>query len=153
MATTPPTRGLENVVAAESALAEIDGTAGTLRYRGYDIHDLANGASFEEVIALLWDGELAFASALETLKHELAQRRVLPGSILQLLQNLPRRTLPMDALRTAVSALAAEDDFAEETDPSAARQIALHLAAQIPMILAAFGRIRQNLEPLPPRDG
>jgi citrate synthase len=153
MATTPPTRGLENVIAAESGLADIDGTAGTLRYRGYDIHDLADRASFEEVLALLWDGELPSTSALETLEHELAQRRVLPDSIIHLLKTLPRRTLPMDALRTAVSALAAEDDFAEETDLSSARQIALRLTAQIPVILAAFGRIRQNLDLIPAREG
>ena len=151
MATNTPTQGLENVVAAQSALADIDGTAGTLRYAGYDIHDLAEQASFEEVVALLWDGELPSDSALNALKQDLSAERVLSDSSLRLLQALPRQTLPMDALRTAVSAIAAEDDASDAMDLVGARRIATRLTARIPVLLAAWGRIRQGVEPIAAR--
>ena len=151
MATNTPTQGLENVVAAQSALADVDGTAGTLRYAGYDIHDLAEHASFEEVVTLLWDGELPRKSALNALKQDLSAERVLSDSSLRLLQTLPRHTLPMDALRTAVSAIAAEDDASEAMDLVGAQRIATRLTAQIPVLLAAWGRIRQELDPIAAR--
>lgn len=149
--TNTPPQGLENVVAAESALADIDGTAGTLRYAGYDIHDLVEQASFEEIVALLWDGGLPNESALSALKHALAVERVLTDDMKRVLQSLPQHTLPMDALRTAVSALAAEDAAADAVDLDSVRRIATRLMARIPVLLAAFGRIRQGLEPVAPR--
>ena len=145
-------RGLENVVAAQSALADIDGTAGTLRYRGYDIHDLAGNVSFEEVLALLWDGELPGANTLAALRAELAARRQVHADSIALLRSLPARTHPIDALRTAVSALAGADDLAEETDPGAARRIAMRLVAQLPVLLAALGRLRAPQPVVQPRD-
>lgn len=145
-------KGLENVVAAESALADIDGAAGTLRYRGYDIHALAEQATFEEVAYLLWEGELPAGEQLRGLQKQLAARRALSDQLRGLLQALPASMLPMDALRTAVSALAAEDPLAERTDLEAARAIALRLTAQLPTILAAFGRLRQGREPVAPRE-
>jgi citrate synthase len=77
MATDTPTRGLEHVIAAESSLADVDGTAGTLRYCGYDIHDLVDRVSFEEVLALLWDGDLPAGAALTSLQEALAAERSL----------------------------------------------------------------------------
>ena len=144
-------RGLENVVAAESALADIDGTAGTLRYRGYDIHDLVDHTNFEEIVALLWDGELPAADELATLKAELAERRALSEGVERLLGTLPATMLPMDALRTAVSALAAEDELGERTDLPSARGIALRLTAQLPTILVAYGRLREGKPLVVPR--
>jgi citrate synthase len=151
MSTSTAPQGLENVVAAPSALAEIDGTAGILRYRGYDIHELAEHASVEEVVALLWDGDLPGRAALQRLKAEIAARRALSPAGERALRALPMTTVPMDALRTAVSALAGEDAEAEGTDPAAARRIGLRLLAQIPVLVAAYGRIRRGQAPLAPR--
>ena len=145
-------KGLEDVVAAETALADIDGANGTLRYRGYSIHDLASNVEFEEVLALLWDGELPDAGALANLRSELVTRRALSEQTLALLKTLPTAMVPMDALRTAVSALAAEDAPGEHTEVALARQIGLRLAAQLPTILAAFGRLRRGQEAIAPRD-
>ena len=144
-------KGLENAVAAETALADIDGTAGTLRYRGYDIHDLAEQTSFEEIVALLWDGELPAPAELDALKSELVARRPMGEGTAAVLRTLPAATVPMDALRTAVSALSGRDEFGEGTDIDSARRIALRLTARMPTILAAFGRMRNGLEPIAPR--
>lgn len=152
MPTSSPPRGLENVIAAESAISDVDGTAGNLRYRGYDIHDLVGRVSFVRVLALLWDGELPTEAELIRLQRELAAERAIRPAMLRLLRDLPPSTVPMDALRTAVSALAGYDDDASAVDPEAARRIALRLVAQIPVLLAAFGRIRQGLEPVEARD-
>lgn len=151
MSATIPVQGLENVVAAESALADIDGTAGTLRYRGYDIHDLVDNISFEAVTALLWDGDLPDEAPLAAFEHELAAHRFLSAQSEKLLQTLPSSTLAMDALRTAVSALAAEDDEAGQTDLAAARRIAIRLTAKLPVLLAAFERLRREQAPIEAR--
>ena len=151
MATDTPTRGLEHVIAAESSLADVDGTAGTLRYCGYDIHDLVDRVSFEEVIVLLWDGDLPAGATLTSLRKALAAERSLSPASERLLRALPTTTRPMDALRTAVSALAAEDPEAGQIDLTSARRIALRLTARIPVLLAAFGRIRQDKPIIAPR--
>ncbi len=151
MPTDTPTRGLENVIAAESSLGDIDGTAGTLRYSGYDIHDLVDRVSFEEVIALLWDGALPDPAALASLREELAAERRLGQASERLVAALPSTAVPMDLLRTAVSALAAQDLEAEQTDLASARRIALCLTAQIPVLVAAFGRMRHGLPLVAPR--
>ena len=151
MESVAPTRGLENVIAAESTLADVDGTAGTLRLCGYDIHELAERTTFEEVLALLWTGELPGANDLAAMRAELAQMRQLGDVQVALLRTLPRSMHPMDALRTAVSALAAMDDEAEHTDMEAARRIAVRLVARIPVLLGAIGRLQRGLEIVPPR--
>jgi citrate synthase len=151
MAIDTPTRGLEHVIAAASSLAEVDGTAGTLRYCGYDIHDLVDRVSFEEVVALLWDGDLPTVPALASLREALAAERSLSAASERLLRALPATTRPMDALRTAVSALAAEDPAAAQSDLASAHRIAVRLTARIPVLLAAFGRIRQGLPIIAPR--
>ena len=146
-----PTRGLENVTAAESALADVDGTVGTLRLCGYDIHDLAERCSFEEVLALLWTGELPRLDELAEVRAELASARQIGDMERAVIRALPGSMHPMDALRTAVSSLAGMDAEAEHTNQEAARRIAVRLVAQIPVLTAAIGRVQREQAIVEPR--
>src|SRR5215210_6769101 len=103
----PKPEGLEGVVAASTALSHVFGEEGRLVYRGYDIHELAGKASFEEVAHLLWLGRLPTQSELTDLLHQLGANRELPEPVMATLRALPADTEPMDALRTGVSALGA----------------------------------------------
>src|SRR4051794_36898590 len=100
-------KGLEGVVAANSEICFIDGMAGRLVYRGYEIADLVENASFEEVCYLLWEGHLPNRTELATLKNQLAASEPLPKHVMAILHALPHESAPMDVLRTAVSALGA----------------------------------------------
>jgi len=144
--------GLEGVIAATSTICFIDGKEGRLLYRGYDIADLAEKATFEEVCHLLWHGDLPTASQLRTLREALNASRVLPKEILQLLRLFPVDAAPMDVLRTAVSALGVIDPQASEDSPEANLNKAIRLTSQIPTIVAAFDRLRRGEEPVPPRE-
>src|ERR1700712_4386547 len=104
-----PGGGLEGVVAVQSEICFIDGNAGRLIYRGYDIADLVENATFEEVAFLLWDGKLPNRAELATLKKQLGESANLPDHVMAILRALPRQTQPMDALRTAASALGSGD--------------------------------------------
>src|SRR5699024_2818458 len=109
-------QGLDDVLVAESSLSYIDGDAGLLAYRGYDIKDLAREASYEEVLYLLWRGELPDRDALDEFADELAAERAIDESVITTLDGLAAADeRPMAALRTAVSMLSASD--AEENDP------------------------------------
>src|SRR5713226_2609209 len=104
-ATTRPGRGgLEGIVAATTALSKVEGTAGRLIYRGYNIHDLARTTTFEEIAYLLWFGRLPNKTELVDLKVQLLAERSLPATVSQVLRDLPATSEPMDVLRTAVSA-------------------------------------------------
>src|SRR6266571_6530806 len=104
-ATVKPKRGgLEGVVAATTALSKVEGTAGRLIYRGYNIHDLARTTTFEEVAYLLWFGHLPNQQELAELHARFVAERTIPSAVLQVIQALPVETEPMDALRTATSA-------------------------------------------------
>src|SRR5260370_1188280 len=96
--------GLEGVVAATTAISKVEGTAGRLIYRGYNIHDLARTTSFEEVAHLLWFGHLPNTTELADLKTQLATQRTLPEAVVQVIHALPTTAEPMDVLRTATSA-------------------------------------------------
>jgi citrate synthase len=137
--------GLRNVVAGQSAISTIDGQRGILSYRGIDIHDLAEHASFEEVVFLLHEDRLPDARELGRIRQELAASGVLPGPVLSLLRSLPAGTHPMTALRTAVSALGAHDPDADSTDEGVRRRLALRLIAQASTLVAAIERTRHNL--------
>mgnify|MGYP006281154445 CR=1 FL=1 len=145
-------RGLEGVIALESELSFIDGQKGELIYRGYDIHDLAEGASFEEVVHLLWNGDLPTEDELATLRRELQSERALPAPVMNILRHAPDDAHPMAVLRTAVSALGLYDQEADTMDPSANRRKAARILAQIPTIIAAFDRLRKGLDPVSPLD-
>jgi citrate synthase len=145
-------RGLEGVVALESSLSSIDGQKGELIYRGYDIHDLAEGASFEEVVYLLANGSLPTEDELAGLRQELRSERTLPAPVLDLLRNAPDDAHPMAVLRTAVSSLGLYDEEADVMEEAANRRKAVRILAQIPTIIAAFDRIRKGLDPVEPLD-
>ncbi|WP_338470479.1 citrate synthase [Niallia sp. XMNu-256] len=145
------TRGLEGVVAATSSVSSIIND--TLTYVGYNIDDLTENASFEEVIYLLWHRKLPTAPQLDQLKQQLSSSAQLPHEVLDGFKTYPiDRVHPMAALRTAVSQLALYDSEADKMDPEANYHKAIRLQAQIPTIVAAFARIRKGLEPVPPRE-
>jgi citrate synthase len=143
-------RGLEGVIVGETVLSNVEGQVGRLTYRGYDIHDLAVNATFEEVVHLLLYGDLPAQSELRDLNAELAALRTLPPALIAMLKAIPTDAWPMDVLRTGISALAHFEphraDGAHESTPGAA----LNLIAKTPSIVAAFDRIRRGLEPIAP---
>jgi len=138
------TKGLEDVVAAESAISSVDGEKGILSYRGIDIHELASRSPFEEVCFLLWDGRLPRSPELEARKAEIGLGRVLPPRALELVESLARRLAPMDALRTVVSALPESDRDAASMAPEANLRKAVRLTGQIAAVVAGLHRVRQG---------
>lgn len=142
--------GLEGVVAAKSAVCFIDGIAGRLVYRGYEIGDLVEHTTFEEVAHLLWDEKLPNKAEMVALKKQLAENAALPAHVTKILQALPAQTQPMDALRTAVSALGATDADLKSNEPDANRRKAIRLTAQFPTIVTAFNRLRAGQQPIAP---
>lgn len=145
-------KGLEGVNALDSSLSFIDGEAGVLVYRGYEIDDLARNTTFEEVAYLLWYGVLPNQAQLDELHRQLrAVRPVHPDLLDHLRHHTPKDVVPMTALRTAVSMLAHYDDEAEDMSPEANFRKSLRLTAQLPTLVAAFDRIRKGKEPLAPK--
>ena len=136
-----PKAGLEDVVAATSAICYLDGDRGVLAYFGYDIHDLARGASFEEVCYLLWHGRLPNRSELGDLQSQLAAARPLPEGVLRLMKQLPASE-GMDALRTLTSALAHFDPDAADNSSQANHRKAVRLTGQIASLVATYGRMQ-----------
>jgi citrate synthase len=135
-----PKAGLEDVVAASSAICYLDGDRGVLAYFGYDIHDLAAGATFEEVCYLLWHGRLPTRAALGDLQTEMAAARPLPEPILRLMRQLPASD-SMDALRTLTSALGHYDPDARDHSPRANDRKAVRLTSQLGTLVATYGRL------------
>ncbi|HSO73321.1 MAG TPA: citrate synthase [Blastocatellia bacterium] len=140
--------GLEGVVAAQSSISDVDGAEGKLIYAGYDIHDLAKHATFEEVIFLLWNGTLPTASQLDQLKSELNSETRLPAEIIQLISAIPRTANPMDMLRTVVSALGLYDPDAADNSIEANVRKAVRLTAKFPIIVTTFQRVRNGQAPV-----
>ena len=143
--------GLEGVVAAESSIGDVDGTGGVLIYQGIDIHALAEHSTFEETVYLLWHGRLPRREELDALRRELAAARKLPAEVLALMRRFPPEAEPMDALRTAVSALGFYDAGARDLSREGALRTATKLTAQLPVVVAAFERLRNGAEPFEPR--
>jgi citrate synthase len=143
-------KGLEGVVAAETGICFIDGKQGRMIYRGYDIHDLAAHSSFEETAYLLWHGELPTQVQLDALNEDLAANRKLPGKVLSLLRIYAKDALPMDALRTTVSALALYDPEVADNAPAANIRKAVRLTAQMATATAAYHRLREDKELINP---
>jgi len=137
--------GLEGVVAGESEICYIDGYAGVLSYRGYNIHTLADNATFEEVISLLWTGSLPRRAELEQLKRDLAANRPIPRAIADFLGSVSKAA-PMDVLRTAVSMLSLHDPEANDMSPAANARKAMKLIAQTATIVTTFDRLRNGRE-------
>ncbi len=143
--------GLEGVVAANTAICTVDGETGTLIYSGYDIRDLAGKASFEEIVHLLWYGELPSKQQLRALSEGLLMSRELPSEVIDIIRAFPSYSSPMEVLRTAVSSLSAFDRNACYYSRQADMCKSVRLTAQIPTIVAAHQRIRNGLDPVPPR--
>ncbi len=148
--TTEVQRGLEDVVALESRICFIDGKQGRLLYQGYDIRDLAKGATFEEVAYLLWYGRLPNAAQLAELRVRLAGLRTLPAPFAERLAAFPVSAHPMDVLRCAVSELALFEPDETRPGPSSIGG-AQRLAAVIPTIVGTFHRRRMGRAPPDPR--
>jgi citrate synthase len=136
--------GLEGIVATESRLCYIDGDAGILSYQGYRIETLADNATFEEVIYLLWHGRLPKQVELDGLKASLVAHRALPARVEKFLVELPKDVQPMHMLRTAVSMLAIDDPQANDNAPEANALKAVKLMAQTATIVTSFDRLRRG---------
>ncbi|NHN41923.1 citrate synthase [Halorubellus sp. JP-L1] len=148
-------KGLEGVLVAESDLSFIDGDEGRLIYRGYEIEDLARGASYEEVLYLLWHGELPNRDQYEEFRDTMAQERHVDDGVVSTVRELAEQDEePMAALRTAVSQLSAydEDAAADPTDREANLRKGRRITAKIPTILAAYDRVRKGEDVVEPRD-
>ena len=163
---TKPKAGLEDIVATSSAICYLDGERGVLAYCGYDIHDLAEKATFEEVCFLLWHRRLPMRAELGDLQSQLIAARPLPEPILRLIRTLPggagesvhpgatspaqRASETMDLLRTLTSALSHYDPEASDNSPQANYRKAIRLTAQIGTLVAAMGRIAAGGAPIHP---
>jgi citrate synthase len=135
-----PKAGLEDTVATSSAICYLDGERGVLAYCGYDIHDLARHATFEEVCYLLWHRRLPTRAELGDLQSQLAEARPLPEAILRLMRSLPPGNA-MDTLRTVTSALGQYDPDAADNSPQANERKAIRLTAQMGSVVALLGRM------------
>jgi citrate synthase len=142
--------GLEGVAAGVTTISDVDAIRQTLLYRGYDICELADAATYESVVHLLLLGKLPSAAELDTFRGELARQRALPQPVLETLAHLPANANPMDTLRTGVSMLAHFDPDVNETSHEANVRKALRLVAQLPTLIAATYRTQQGNDPVPP---
>jgi citrate synthase len=147
---SPVTKGLEGVVAAQTRLSDVRGDEGELIYCGYDINELAGKVSYEEVVHLLHRNHLPTRDELAAFKAILAGDRELPQGIIDILKKIPKDTPPMDAIRTAISALGCFDPERDDNSQDGQRRKAMRLIAQIPIITAYFHRIRQGKSILQP---
>lgn len=142
--------GLKGVVLDETRIAFIDGDEGKLVYRGYNIHDLAHVATFEEVSYLLLYGDLPTRAELAAFDRRLKAGRPIPQQVLDIIESLSAAN-SMDVLRTAVSALVALDENSHAANAELALPVGIRLISQTATIVAAMHRIRNGLEPVAPR--
>ncbi len=142
--TTHAPKGLEGVVATTSGICYIDGDKGVLAYRGYDIHDLADRSTFEEVCYLLWFGRLPNREELQQLKRRLAEERHVDPAVIDSLRRVPKHVPPMDVLRTVVSELSYYDPKYNKNDHEANVNKAIRLTSQISMLVACYDRVRKG---------
>ena len=137
--------GLEGIIAAESKICYIDGDAGILSYCGYNVHVLAQKATFEEVIFLLWNGRLPNQAELNRLNDGLVANRAIPSEVAAFLKN-NGSAAPMDVLRTAVSMLSLHDPLAKDMSPESNHAKAIKLMSQTSTIVTSFDRLRNGKE-------
>jgi citrate synthase len=151
--TTPPPKGLEGVVANQSAICHVFGEEGRLIYRGYDIHDLADHSTFEETAYLLVQGDLPRRDQLKTFIADLKAVQKLPKVVQRVIKDAPLNANPMNVLRTAVSASVFDDPDKGDDSAAAEYRKAVRLIAQLPTMVASFHRLRSAQKPLAPRRG
>lgn len=143
--------GLQDVIANTSEICSVDGKQGRLIFQGFNVHDIVNGgASFEEVVYLLWHGVLPSKDQLKAFESDIGDKRALPEDLIKFLHTVPKTANPMAVLRTAISDLGLYDTDAEDNSPDANVRKATRLVAQTPTIVTSFERIRLGLEPIPP---
>ncbi|HEY6070747.1 MAG TPA: citrate/2-methylcitrate synthase, partial [Chthoniobacterales bacterium] len=140
--------GLAGVIAGETSICWVDPNAG-LMYRGYDIHDMGNKATFEEVAYLLLNGELPNAKQLKEFKGQIAAERNLPKEVVEMLHLLPKKTHPMDMLRTGVSMLSAFDKDLGDNSHDANIRKSIKLIARVETLITDGWRIGKGQKPLP----
>lgn len=151
MTTETANKGLEGIVALTSSVSSI--VDGVLTYRGYNIDDLADNTTFEEVVYLLLHDDLPTQAQLDELKQELDAARALPSEAIELFRSFPKKALPMERLRSAVSVLGMFDAESEDISEAANRRKAVRLIAQLPTIVAAQERLRRGKAPVAPKAG
>ncbi len=147
----PAVEGLENVVVSTTSISEVRGQTGELLYRGYDVRELARESTFEEVVWLLWHGELPSQNELTSFKKELARNRTLPsgtGDLIDRLAAIPAS--PMVTLRMATSMLEIEDPCSRSIERADELKSSLQLVARFPTIVARYQRRRQGMQPVEP---
>jgi citrate synthase len=146
-------RGLNGIYVDRTESSHVDGEAGKLLYRGYNIHDLADKSTFEESTYLLWHGKLPNRRELEDFTNCLSGLRSIPEEMMVVLRAV-KPGHPMDVLRTAVSAMGCLDPEANDDSPEANLNKASRLTAQLPTIVAAHHRMSQGNDPsTQPRPG
>ncbi len=141
--------GLEGVVATPSSICYIDGDKGVLSYCGYNIHELANNACFEEVIFLLWNGRLPTQPELDTLRNKLVAERDLPPEVVAFLKGVPKNAVPMDVLRTSISLLSLYDPMAGDSSNEANVAKAVKLMARVSTLVTSFDQLRNGRTVVP----
>ena len=142
--------GLRGVVIADTRICEVDGANGRLIYRGYLVQDLAENATFEEVSYLLLYEKLPDKEELIEFKRQLAAERALPPEVIAAMKTRPKEALPMDVLQAVVPMLANHDPDIKDQSRDAVLRMATRLIAKFGTIIAAWHRIRNNLEPVEP---
>ena len=145
MAVTGTGAGLEGIIAAESSICYIDGQEGILSYQGFNIHTLAENATFEEVIYLLWNGRLPNQAELDELKASLVRHRAIPEQVIEFLRSVPQ-AVPMDVVRTAVSMLGLYDPIAKDMSADGNALKAVKLMSQTATIVTTYDRLRNGKE-------
>jgi citrate synthase len=148
---TAVSSGLRGVIAASSSIGDVNGEKGELIYQGLNIHDLATKSTFEEVVFLLWNGRLPKRAELDELKKNIAASYELPEWVAEVFKYFPKDAEPMDALRTAVSALSFFDKESRDLSRAASIRVATRLTARFATIVAAIDRTRNGKAPIKPR--
>ena len=141
-----PDKGLEEVVAAQTKLSDIDGKLGRLSYVGYDIHDLATNSTFEEVVYLLQNQVLPTPEQLDELNEQLIGDRDISGFLQDLMPTLAKQTSPMSMLRTSISAASAYDPDGWDQSPEANYRKAIRLTSLMPTFICYYERHRRGLD-------
>ena len=143
-------KGLENVIATQTKLCFIDGKRGKLLYYGYDINDLAEHSTFEEVAFLLWNGRLPKKDEFDKFVSEIRSEYDIPDELVSAMKLFPKDTDPMDVLKTSVSILGMFDPERDDNSLEANRRKAIKLTAKFPTIVTAWEHIKNGKEPVKP---